>query len=100
MNASRSGRITALYSLIQSIYWMCYGLMFNYASSYLQSCGFSDGRIGLVLGLTYLLSALLQPVFARVVEKTGLPLNSAMSSTHFLIMLLSLLLWLDRKSVV
>ncbi len=86
--------VTAFYALIQALYWIVYGLMFSYASLYLQSRGFSDGRIGLVLGTIYLLSALLQPAFAKLVSRSRIRLNSIMSGVYLLITLLSLSMWL------
>ena len=68
MKRTSSRQITAFYALIQALYWITYGLMFNYAAVYLQSRGFSSGGIGLVLGASYLLSALGQPLFARLVR--------------------------------
>lgn len=94
MKSQKSRRVNSLYALIQALYWMSYALMFNYASLYLQSKGFGDGRIGLVLGATYLLSALLQPAFAKLVNRSGLRLNVAMSGVYLLTTLLSLTLWL------
>ena len=54
----RSGRrITAFYALIQSLYWVTSGLMFNFASAYLLDRGFTNGGIGAVLGAAFGLSA-------------------------------------------
>ena len=43
-------RIRNLYTLIQCLYWVTTGLMFNFASAYLLERGFSNGQIGVVLG--------------------------------------------------
>lgn len=101
MKRTSSRQITAFYALIQALYWITYGLMFNYAAVYLQSRGFSSGGIGLVLGASYLLSALGQPLFARLVSRRGLRLNVAAAGVYLLMAALSaLILLLPLKGAV
>ncbi len=46
MKRTSSHQITAFYALIQALYWITYGLMFNYAAVYLQSRGFPAAASG------------------------------------------------------
>lgn len=85
-----SAGITGFYALLQSLYWVIFGLMFNYASMFLLDRGFSNGRIGLVLGLSYAFSACLQPLFASLVSRINLRLSTAMSGIYVLIAALAL----------
>ena len=82
-------RLTAFYSLIQILYWMTYGLMFNFASAFLLDRGFSNSSIGLVLGASYALSACMQPAFAALFNHSGMRLSSAMACIYIPIALLS-----------
>lgn len=90
-----SAGITSFYALLQSLYWVTNGLMFNYASVFLLDRGFNNGRIGMVLGFSYALSALMQPAFASVVSRTGVRLSSAMGCVYALVALLAMVIWLS-----
>lgn len=70
---------TPMFSLIMALYWANYCLMFNFASLYLLDAGFSNSRIGLILGLSYALSAVCQPVFAALFNRNRLCLSSAIA---------------------
>lgn len=52
---------TPQYALIQSFYWMSFCVIFAYASVYLLDKGLSNTAIGLVIGISGSVSALLQP---------------------------------------
>ena len=54
-------RATPRYALIQGLYWAIYCLMVSFASAFLLDKGFTNGQIGLVLGLSYLFSSFLPP---------------------------------------
>lgn len=54
-----------VYSGVQGLYWLTYGLMISFASVYLQGRGFANREIGFILGGSYALSSLLQPVIAQ-----------------------------------
>ena len=53
--------LTSHYSWIQGCYWMAYCILLSFSSVYLLDQGFSNTQIGLLLGLSGLLTALLQP---------------------------------------
>ena len=79
----RSGRrVTASYALIQSLYWVTSGLMFNFASAYLLDRGFTNGGIGAVLGAAFGLSACLQPLLAALFNRAGVRLSSALACAY------------------
>ena len=59
-NAMRSA--TPHYTWIQGCYWMVYCILLSFSSVYLLEQGLSNTEIGLLLGLSGLASALLQPV--------------------------------------
>ena len=54
-----------VYTGVQGLYWLTYGLMISFASVYLQGRGFANRQIGFILGSSYALSSLLQPIIAR-----------------------------------
>lgn len=53
---------TAQYALIQGLYWMSFCIIFAYASVYLLDKGFSNTAIGLLVGISGTISAVLQPL--------------------------------------
>ena len=75
-------RIRNLYTLIQCLYWVTAGLMFNFASAYLLERGFSNGQIGVVLGAAYALSAVGQPMFAAIFNRSGIRLSTGMACAY------------------
>ena len=70
-------RATPYYALIQGLYWAVFCLMVGFASAFLLDRGFTNGQIGLTLGISYLLSALLQPMVGSLFSRQGLKLNNA-----------------------
>lgn len=52
---------TAQYALIQALYWMSFCMIFSFASVYLLDKGFSNTAIGLLIGISGTISAILQP---------------------------------------
>jgi len=52
---------TAQYALIQGLYWMSFCMIFAYASVYLLDRGLSNTAIGLLIGISGSVSAILQP---------------------------------------
>lgn len=84
-----------LYTLVQILYWMACGLMFSFASAYLQGNGFSNGEVGLALGCSYGISTVLQPSIASILQLTGVHSEKGLCALYTIAALLSaLLLWL------
>lgn len=62
---------TIKYSWLQGSFWMSFCIVFNYASIFLLSRGYSNSRIGIVIALAGLISALLQPLVAGLADRGG-----------------------------
>ena len=75
-------RATPYYALIQALYWAVYCLMVSFASVFMLDRGFTNGQIGLVLGLSYLFSAILQPVVGAFFSRRGIPLNRGIAFVY------------------
>ena len=87
-------RATPYYSLIQCLYWVIYCLMVGFASVFLLDRGFTNGQIGLILGLSYLLSAVLQPIVGAWFSRRGIRLNRGVAVAYMPVAALSLGIWL------
>lgn len=81
---------TAYYALIQGLYWAIYCLMVGFASVFLLDRGFTNGTIGLILGLSYLFSALLQPAVGAAFSRRGFRLNIGIACAYLPVAALSL----------
>ena len=64
---------TLSYGIVHILYWTIFCLMVAFASAFLLSRGLSSSRIGLILGVSYLLSALLQPVTGAFFSRHNIP---------------------------
>ena len=62
---------TFRYSLINITYYAGFCTMHAYAAVYLLSHGFSNTEVGLLLALANILSAILQPFIAGIIDKPG-----------------------------
>lgn len=93
MSSNPLRRATPYYALIQGLYWAIYCLMVGFASAFLLDKGFTNGQIGLTLGLSYLLSAILQPVVGSLFSRKGLKLNNAIAIAYAPVALISLVVW-------
>ncbi len=74
---------TFQYSIIQGAYWSSMASVFGFASVYLVGKGFSNIMVGYVIAAGGLLSAILQPVFGNLADRSRRPI------LHVLISLLS-----------
>ena len=87
----KAKRIRYMYTLIQCLYWVTAGLMFNFASAYLLDRGFSNSQIGVVLGAAYALSAVAQPLFAALFNRSGVRLSTGMACFYAVAAVLAVL---------
>ena len=87
----KAKRIRYMYTLIQCLYWMTAGLMFNFASAYLLDRGFSNSQIGVVLGAAYELSAVAQPLVAALFNRRGVRLSTGMACFYAVAAVLAVL---------
>ena len=83
-------RATPYYALIQALYWAIFCLMVGFASAFLLDRGFTNGQIGLILGVSYLLSAILQPAIGSLFSRRGIRLNSGIACAYMPVAVLSL----------
>ena len=72
-NTRYINRTTLSYGIVHILYWTIFCLMVAFASAYLLSRGLSSSRIGLILGISYFLSALLQPVTGAFFSRHNIP---------------------------
>ena len=61
---------TPLYTLLQGLYWAVYCVLVSFSSVYLLDRGFSNTQIGVLVGVSSVLSALMQPLAASVAERS------------------------------
>ncbi len=59
------------YSVIQAFFWIAYCAGTGYSSTYLLSVGFENAEIGILIALSGILAALLQPLLAEVIDRSG-----------------------------
>lgn len=64
-----SSRITAKYSFIHGSYWMAFGATYNFVTVYLLAKNYSSSAIGIIMAITNILSAILQPVVASYADQ-------------------------------
>ena len=64
-------RPTILYSLLQAFFWSAWAALFGFSSTYLLAAGLSSFRIGIIMGICSLVSAVLQPVLAGWMDRTA-----------------------------
>ena len=69
-------KITWFYYLIHILFWCGYAIIWSFTSVYLKACGYNSQIIGLVTGVGAMISVLLQPVLASLVEKSPRMNNS------------------------
>lgn len=60
--------IGAAYALLQGFYWMGLGTAVGYCAVYLQGRGYSNSQLGLVMALGFIVSLLLSPALASLVD--------------------------------
>ena len=61
--------LTLRYSLLQGVYWGTFGTLLAFSSLYLADQGLSYTHIGLLLALSNIISAVLQPFIASFTDK-------------------------------
>lgn len=79
---------TLRYIVINATYFAVYSGIHAYASVFLLEKGFTNTLIGIVLGLANVLSAIIQPIVAGLIDKQGKLTNRnvSMASTALLIL--------------
>ena len=64
-----STKITAKYSLIHGSYWMAFGATYNFVTVYLLAKNYSSSAVGIIMAITNILSAILQPLVASYADQ-------------------------------
>lgn len=85
---------TVFYAVIQVLYFSALALVSCYASAYLLNRGFTNGQIGLMLGISNLGAVGVQLLTALVVSRTGIRIGKVMIGTSAIIVVLALVLLL------
>ena len=65
--------LTVHYSMTMGLYWANYAVLLNYASVYLLGHGFRNTEIGILIAVSSLMSALLQPAIGAYADKPRSP---------------------------
>ncbi len=86
---------TAFYAVIQSLYFFMLAMVNVYASAYLLNRGFSNGQIGIMLGISNLGAVGIQLLSASVITRTGIRIGKVMIGTGVIIAVLALVLLLS-----
>lgn len=68
-NPSLARRMTAQYASLQGAYWMVFCAVMSFASAFLLSRDFDNTQIGVVLALSNVFGALLQPAAASLADR-------------------------------
>ncbi len=92
-NTSLTKKMTLKYSLVHGSYWMVFGATYNFVTVYLLSKSFTSQNIGIIVALTNIFSAILQPYVAGLADRSHkLSLRSFSSLLLFTCLSLSALL--------
>lgn len=95
-------KITARYALVQGGYWMCFCMIASYASVYLLGQGFNNTEIGLLIGMSGAVSAVLQPWIGGIVDRSRKVTLKGLITffSAAVVVLAAILLLTSRKTVV
>ncbi len=85
---------TVIYAVIHGLYFCTLALIGSYASAYLLDRGFTNGQIGLMLGIGSLGAVGFQLLAAVFVQRTGKRIGDVMIAAYVAITVLALLLLL------
>ncbi len=64
-------RLTAVYSAVQIFFWMMWAALMGFSSTYLLDAGLSSTAIGAVIAVCSLVSAVVQPALASLIDRRG-----------------------------
>lgn len=81
---------TAFYAVIQALYFFMLAMINVYASAYLLNRGFTNGQIGIMLGIGNLGAVGIQLLSASVITRTGIRIGKMLIGTGVAIAVLAL----------
>ena len=70
---ARNKNLTLNYSLVQFFHWLNFASVSSFASIYLLDVGFSNTQIGILIAVSGIISAFLQPVVASYADRLSSP---------------------------
>jgi len=85
---------TAFYTVIQALYFFMLAIVNVYASAFLLNRGFTNGQIGIMLGIGNLGAVGIQLLSASVITRTGIRIGKVMIGTCVVIVVLALMMLL------
>ncbi len=89
------------YALYQSLYWMSACFVYGYTRLFMSRLGFTADQVGLILALDCALAMVLQPLIARVLEKSKrLTMRHVLLGMCLLTLVCGALLFLPQKTPV
>ena len=91
---------TAFYAAIQALYFFILALTEVFASAYLLNCGFTNGQIGIMLGIGSLGAVGVQLLSASLITRTGIRIGKVMMAMCAAIAVLALALLLPLHGAV
>ncbi len=73
MERQRSSKVswTIRYALLNIAYFAAFCTVHAYAAVYLLDCGFTNTQVGVLLAVANVISAVIQPVIAGIIDKKG-----------------------------
>lgn len=85
--------VTARYAAVQGAYFIGYGAIYSFASAFLLARGFANSQIGIIIALSNVIAAFVQPAVASYADRPGaVPVKYLTAGLTALGMALSVLL--------
>ncbi len=78
------------YTAIQILYFAAFSVPCCFSTAYLLNRGFSDGQIGIILGIACLLNVVFQMAIVSFVERTGMRAGNVVVGVHVVTMAVAL----------
>ena len=103
MNGKPSFRWTLRYTLLNMAYFAAFCTIHAYAAVYLLANGFNNTEVGILLAVANIISAVLQPVIAAIIDRPGPLTNRRFILISVLIILSGSLILLaapGRKAII
>ena len=93
LKKSLARRLTIQYGLLQSMYWMGFCVIMGFATVFLLYKDFEGQQIGVILAMSNICAALLQPIIASFADRSKhVTLKTIISFLAFIVILLTILL--------
>lgn len=73
MISAKEKNLTAAYAYIQGFFWMSFAAVMGFSSIYLLDVGFSNTEIGVLIAVSGIISAVLQPTLASYADRRESP---------------------------